>query len=794
MEQRQWRRLVVILAFGGALLAPSLATAQGQLHAQSAAAAGAAPANAVRPTRFEQAPVIDGRLDEAVWTGAARLDGFRQVQPGDNLDPSQQTRVLIGYDRRALYLAFRADDTSGRVRATLARRDAIADDDVIGVYLDTFHDRRRAYYVFFNPYGIQADGIYTEGRPEPDLTVDLVIDSKGTVDAGGYTVEAAIPFASLRYRSGESPVWGLHVQRFIRRDRNEQISWMPLSRDRSSLLDQAGELGEFTDVGEGRPLEIIPTSIATQTGTATTAGFAEGKVDPEPGVTVNLGVTATMNAAFTVNPDFAQVEADQLVLTVNQRFPIFYDEKRPFFLEGIDAIQTPINIFHTRTIVAPDYAVKLTGKHGRTTVGALFAADGAAKTAIRIKRDVGRESTIGAAVTSVIDGGEGAGLNSGISGNGAISGIGGTPSQVVSADARLRLSDKTVLSAQLAGTLADIPFRDARPGGTRQRYGAGVGYHARLERRSRHTLTSVTAAGLSPDYRSDLGFTRRVNINSLSLQTTYNSEPRPQARLISWSATNITFAQWDWQGRANFVYVYPQAQLNFRRQTYVRAFAFRDYERLFEGEFGVQRAPGRAGAFAGDSERSTSWEGYVLQAGSAPGEALAFSASLSQSWDVFDYDFGAGPKFPRVSPAALADADAPLDPGPAGSRSVGGDVTWRPVDALRTSVEASRNTLVRDDTGLTAYDATLVSWRTTWQFTRFVFVRLRTDWDSSSATMRGQYLFGWTPSPGTAIYAGYNDVATIDGFDPASGAAIHGFRRTGRTVFVKLSYLLRTVI
>ncbi len=710
--------------------------------------------NAVKPARFEQAPVIDGRIDDAVWVGAARLSGFRQIQPGDNLEPSQHTEVLVGYDQRALYLAFRADDATGHVRATLARRDAIADDDVVGVYLDTFRDRRRAYYIFFNPYGIQADGIYTEGRADPDLTVDLVIDSKGTVDANGYTVEAAIPFASLRYQGGESPMWGLHVQRFIRRDRNEQISWMPLSRNRSSLLDQAGQLGEFTDVGEGRPLEIIPTTVVTQ---------ADANTDLEPGVTVNLGITPTMNAAFTANPDFAQVEADQLVLTVNQRFPIFYDEKRPFFLEGVDTFQTPINIIHTRTIVAPDYAVKLTGKQGRTTLGALLATDGAAKAAFRMKRDVGRESMLGATITGINDG--------------------PSFSHLVSADARVRVSDQTVLTAQLAGTFAQMPFRDPMLGGTSQRYGKGLGYYARIERRGRHALMAATASGSSPDYRADLGFTRRVNTNAITVQTTYNSEPRPDARLISWSATNIALAQWDWQGRANFVYVYPQAQLNFRRQTYLRAFAYRDYERLFEEEFGRRRAPGRAGAFIGDSERSTSWEGFFLQAGTAPSEALAFSVTLSNSWDVFDYDFGAGPKFPRVSPAALIDSSAPLDPGPASSQSVGGDVTWRPIDALRTSVEASRNTLVRNDNGRTAYDATLVSWRTTYQFTRFAFLRLRTDWDSAIATLRGQYLFGWTPNPGTAIYAGFNDVATI-----------RGFRQNGRTVFVKVSYMLRTVL
>src|SRR5688572_10365872 len=164
------------------------------LESATLAQSGKPPVDPVRPARFAQAPVIDGRLDEEIWATASRLDAFHQVQPGDNLEPSQQTEVLIGYDRKAIYLAFRAHDTSGRVRATLARRDAIDDDDAVGVYLDTFHDRRRAYYIFFNPLGIQADGIYSEGKPEPDLTVDLVIDSKGRIDAGGYTVEAAIPF------------------------------------------------------------------------------------------------------------------------------------------------------------------------------------------------------------------------------------------------------------------------------------------------------------------------------------------------------------------------------------------------------------------------------------------------------------------------------------------------------------------------------------------------------------------------------------------------------------------------
>ena len=265
------------------------------------------------------------------------------------------------------------------MRATLARRDAIADDDIVGVYLDTFHDRRRAYYIFFNPYGIQADGIYTEGKPDPDLTVDLVIDSKGTIDA-----------RRLHGRSGDSVRVAALSERRVADVGTARAALHPARSQRADLLDAAvAESLEPARSGRRSSANSPTSARAARSKSSRPAssrrparrrrGFVDGKADPEPGVTVNFGITPTMNAAFTANPDFAQVEADQLVLTVNQRFPIFYDEKRPFFLEGIDAFQTPINLIHTRTIVAPDYAVKLTGKQGRTTVGALFAADGASE-------------------------------------------------------------------------------------------------------------------------------------------------------------------------------------------------------------------------------------------------------------------------------------------------------------------------------------------------------------------------------------------------------------------------------
>ena len=153
----------------------------------------------LRAARFATPPVIDGKMDEAVWQQAAVFKDFVQIRPGDNIAPTQPTEVYIGFDAKTLYLAFRAHEEPGKVRATVAKRDQVFSDDFVGVYLDTFNDQRRAYEFIFNPLGIQADATYTEaGGDNEDFSVDVVMESKGAVDAQGYTVEAAIPFKSLR--------------------------------------------------------------------------------------------------------------------------------------------------------------------------------------------------------------------------------------------------------------------------------------------------------------------------------------------------------------------------------------------------------------------------------------------------------------------------------------------------------------------------------------------------------------------------------------------------------------------
>src|ERR1700674_1560869 len=331
-------------------------------------------AQPVRLPLFDKPPVIDGKLDDDVWKQAVVLKDFYQVQPGDNIAPSKPTEVMLGHDAKFLYIAFHCYDEPDKVRANIPKRDNIFDDDYVGILFDTFNDQRKAYEFDFNPLGVQADGTWTDNNE--DFNPDFVFESKGMVTTDGWTLEVAIPFKSLRYVAGKDKLWGAHFFRRIKRFNNELDMWMPLNRDVSSWLAQEGHLSGLEGISTERTLELIPSLTVSQTGKRkrilSQAQLAAGMLDPgrmvnqpvkfDPGLTGKYSITPNVTLDFAINPDFAQVETDQLVVQANQRFPIFFPEKRPFFLEGIDIFNTQIAALHTRTIVDPDVAVKLTGK------------------------------------------------------------------------------------------------------------------------------------------------------------------------------------------------------------------------------------------------------------------------------------------------------------------------------------------------------------------------------------------------------------------------------------------------
>src|SRR6266571_2362176 len=628
-------------------------------------------AQPVHLPRFDKPPVIDGKLDDEVWQHAVVLKDFIQVQPGDNIAPSKPTEVMLGYDAKFLYLAFHCYDEPDKVRANIAKRDNIFDDDYVGILFDTFNDTRKAYEFDFNPLGVQADGIWTSGQGE-DFSLDIVLESKGMVTSDGYTIEVALPFKSLRYASGKDKVWGVHFWRRIKRFNNELDMWMPLDRDKSNWLAQAGHLTGFEGLSTERTLELIPSLTVSETGkrkatltpgqlSANPALLDPGKfvnepIKLDPGLTGKYSITPNVTLDFALNPDFAQVEADQLVVTANQRFPIFFPEKRPFFLEGIDIFQTQIAAVHTRAIVDPDVAVKLTGKVGRDTFGLLVASDNgpgnfspeerltanprlidknASIGIIRLKHDIGKkDSFIGFLGTyrRFVD---------------VYNELGGF-------DSRLRINKRTTFSAQALVTHSRRNFFYPDLGQTLDRAENAFIYASDYNMSGRHFGYDYSTVGRTRYYRADVGFNRRTNTNNHNLFVRYNSEPKPKAKLISWRVYDDISTNFDWQGRMQIYNNESQIQFSFPRQTYLGVGMDIGYERVFEEEFGMKRPAGSNCAatntctFAGnDNERSARNGGLYVFAGSTISKKFNFNSFANQSYGNLDFDFGAGPRYPR---------------------------------------------------------------------------------------------------------------------------------------------------
>jgi Domain of unknown function (DUF5916)/Carbohydrate family 9 binding domain-like len=804
----------------------------GQDLTSNAAGLPAEKSEPTRVPRFSEPPMIDGLLTDEVWKQAAVLKDFYQTNPGDNTAPSYPTEALIGYDSKTLYLAFRAFDEPDKVRATIARRDALLEtDDSVRILLDTFNDRRRAYVLAFNPLGVQQDGIRTEGAGV-DFSVDILMESKGALTKDGYTVEVAVPFKSLRYEAGRGRLWGVQVFRIIQRLDAEQDSWMPISRSNSSLLAQSGHITGLEGISTERTLELIPSLTVSETGKRvgsiapsileSTPGlfdpgrFVNEPVKLDPGINLKFGITPTVTLDLALNPDFAQVEADQLVVTTNQRFPIFFPEKRPFFLEGIDVFQTPLTALHTRAVVDPDIAVKLTGKRGRNSFGVMAASDNgpgnftgderlnpsnrhfldrnAVIAVVRLKRDVGAASNVGFLATSynfTAADEPPTGFDSETSdpclGEKSLA----RTNNLAGFDGHFRLNRSTTYDFQVLGTISRRCFFDPVVGQKVYRTGRGFAYSTTYDVTNRNWGWLLTLEGRTRDYRADVGFTSRFNNNYSAFAFRYSTDPKPRAKLLYWKVTTYSHVEYDFDGRLQLwdtdatVYWYLQRNTNFW-------LAYRrGGERLLEEEFGPVRTQTRAGAFFGESERTSRRQHFIVNFFSQPSEKYGGQIKLAYRMGTFDLDFGGGPKFPRVSPASLTNTDAPLDPGPGNLLDITGSAFYQPTAALRLQLNFIKNRLVRDDNGRTAFDDNIYSLRATYRFTRFVDARARIDYTTLAARARAQLLFAWTPNPGTALFIGYNDDMNRNGFSPFTGDLEPGLRRNERTFFIKMSYLFR---
>jgi hypothetical protein len=488
-------------------LLPVIAIAQTLRHEKS-------PPPPHQIPRVEGSIRVDGALDEAIWDEAWSMTLDYEVRPGENIPAPVQTEVRVMHDANRLYVGFRAHDPDpGAIRAHLADRDEAWADDWVGVVLDTFNDERRNYLFIVNPLGVQTDNIEVEAVGQSPW--DGIWKSAATITDWGWSAELEIPFSTLRFQRSAGPqVWGFDAIRGYPRNVSHQMGAFPRDRSNNCYLCQALKIEGFAGASPGRNIEIVPTLTASRTDEREdlpNGPLVEGDPDVEVGLTARWGITPNLTLSGTINPDFSQIEADALQLTVNRPFAIFFPELRPFFMEGADFFETSMPIVYTRMMREPKWGLKLTGKEGDHTIGAYVVDDEITNliipgsessdftvleqpntaTVLRYKHDVGNRFTLGGIFTNR-------------SGNDYLNRVAGI-------DGDLRLSARDRVFVQILGSSSQYPedvVEDfGQPEGTIQDWAAEIYY----SHQTRTWMWWAVLRDVGADFRADLGFMPQVN-------------------------------------------------------------------------------------------------------------------------------------------------------------------------------------------------------------------------------------------------------------------------------------------
>lgn len=325
---------------------------------------------------------VDGVLDEPAWARATPVTTFERFQPTPGGAPAEQIEVRFVQDEDTLYVGVHVWGTAAPVRARVSPREDIDSDDQVGLYLDPFHDARSGYIFYFNALGIQQDIRFDNGSW--DVRWSTVMRSRGVVDPDhrGFTLEIALPFRSLKYpRAQTAQTWGVMLTRKVPSE-GAKYGFPTLQRGHPRMFLQAADLRGVRPTLQGSGVELIPalTTRVESTREAPDAPLAWSDLDPwfdviRPSLDLRAGVGTNMGVVAAVNPDFSQVESDVAPVVLNRRFAFAFPEQRPFFTEGANHLQDDANTLYTRSVVEPLYGLKIGGREGEWSVGALHALD-----------------------------------------------------------------------------------------------------------------------------------------------------------------------------------------------------------------------------------------------------------------------------------------------------------------------------------------------------------------------------------------------------------------------------------
>src|SRR6267378_4053282 len=470
---------------------------------------------------------VDGILDEPAWSLAQPATDFLQQQPNEGAAASERTEVRVLFDDKNIYIGIQAFDSDpAQINARELVRDAgFSNDDTVAILLDTYHDRRNAFRFAVNPLGTQQDALITDYVRDIYLSWDWSLISAGRIDEQGYIVEIAIPLTTLRFTEGIE-AWGFNISRVIRR-KNEENLWTSWQRSYGlERVSQAGELAGVEEIRRRRLREIKPYASGEWREGVPLIGRSglDAGVRGNVGIEVaKLGITPSLTAEFTVNPDFGQAEVDDQIVNLS-RFSVFFPEKRDFFLENSGIFlfgrQGENQAFFTRRIgltdngapVPIDYGAKITGKIGPYNIGFLqvqtrkLGEDSTGPgiprqqfTVLRVKRDILKRSYIGAIL---------------VNRQGATAIAGGSYNRVGGADAEFNVTDHYKLKAFWMGS--------ATPG---VRSGAGSSRIESIFENDLYRFITVYE-DVGANFNPEVGFIERNAIHQYFGQLAY--KPRPK--------------------------------------------------------------------------------------------------------------------------------------------------------------------------------------------------------------------------------------------------------------------------
>ncbi|HWJ21473.1 MAG TPA: DUF5916 domain-containing protein [Gemmatimonadaceae bacterium] len=751
---------------------------------------------AVRAVRADATIAVDGRLDEPVWRDAARLTGFSLYQPIDGRPSPDSTEVLVWYSATAIHFGVRAYEPHGAARATLADRDRVSADDNVEIQLDTFDERKRALVFIVNPLGVQADGTKNEGGGfipgsnvmpgQNDLSADFRWQSKGHVTDWGYEVEIRIPFASLRYPVTMPQRWGLQVVRHVQHSGYEE-TWTPARKASASFIAQAGRLVGLEGMRHGQTVELNPELTNTATG-APCCVAADGTVtrdqwryanDAQLGGNVRWALGSDFVLNGTVKPDFSQVEADATQIAADERFALFYPEKRPFFVEGSDQFNVPNTLVYTRRIVQPDAAAKLTGKLGRNDFALLSAFDDRTTTPdgsrplvdiVRLRRDFAEQSTAGVLYS---------GRTSGTRANHVV----GADSKIIFGRLYFAQFQAVQSVTTQGGDTHSAPMWEA----VVDRTGRSFGFHYNL-------------LGIAPRFQTDNGFVPRIGFVQPNVSNRFTVYGRPNSLFERYNVFATVTAIFRYQD------FFVGRSLLEDRATFNNQFTFR-------GGWSVTVTP-QLQSFAFDP---AAYRGVWTQLGAlydpfTPSDRIP---TLTSAFAI------ATPQFRRFAASVGStvgnDVDF-LETSRVRRRDYNASLDLRPNDRLRVSATYVSTSFTRRIDGERTLSTRIPRLKVEYQIARPVFVRLVSQYESSrraplrdprtggvlyfgdpttggtltpsaersNNALRTDWLFSYRPNPGTVFFVGYGNTLT----EPEP-LAMRDLRRVNDAVFVKLSYLFR---